>query len=61
MSTSSIRALIVVALLCLIVGLIGINVYGPPSGKTLAVEEAGLIGAIISMLSLVGGYYFPRG
>ena len=58
MTLPTVRALFVAAILLVIVGLIGANIFLPPSGFTLQIEEAGLIGALISALSGAVGYYF---
>ena len=52
MSKASVRSLLVVAILALIIGLIGVNIWGPAeSTATIQLEEAGLIGALIAALS----------
>ena len=58
MTKATMRAILVVAILVVIVALIGVNVFMPPSGATLQIEEAGLGGALISALSAAIGYYF---
>ena len=60
MSIATMRAIFVAAILLLIVALIGVNIFLPPSGITLQIEEAGLIGALISALSAAVTYYFSK-
>ena len=52
------RLILVIAILAVILALIGINIFGPASGTTIQIEEAGLIGALIAALSAIVGYYF---
>ena len=60
MNIKTMRAILVAAILLVIVGLIGVNIFLPPSGLSLQIEEAGLIGALISALSAAVGYYFRK-
>ena len=55
---STIRAVLTAAILLAILALIGVNIFLPPSGVTIQVEEAGLIGALITALAAAVGYYF---
>ena len=54
------RLILVIAILAVILVLIGVNIFGPASGTTVQIEEAGLIGALIAGLSSVIGYYFGK-
>ena len=58
MNIAWVRAILVAAILLVIVALIGVSIFLPPSGVTLQIEEAGLIGALIAALSAAIGYYF---
>ena len=58
MSLPTTRAVLVAAILLVIMALIGVNIFMPPSGQVVLIEEAGLIGALISALSAAIGYYF---
>ena len=60
MNKSTARLVLVIAILVVIVGLIGVNIFLPASGSTVQIEEAGLIGALIAGLSAIIGYYFKE-
>ena len=60
MNMATMRGVLVIAILLVIVTLIGVNIFGPPSGVTIQIEEAGLIGALIAALSAIVGYYFRK-
>ena len=60
MNIARTRAFLVAAILLVIVALIGVNIFLPPSGQVVAIEEAGLIGALISALMAAVGYYFGK-
>ena len=58
MNIATTRIILIYAILGVIVLLIAVNIILPPSGITVELEEAGLIGALISALSAGVGYYF---
>ena len=54
------RLILLVAIVGLIVGLIAVQFVLPVSGRTVQIEEAGLIGALIAGLTSIIGYYFGK-
>ena len=57
MSKASGRALFVVAILSLLIILTGVVIFGPDTGATVRVEEAGLFGVLFSCLTAISAYY----
>ena len=59
MSIRTVRLIIVFALLLSIGGLVAAAIF-VPSGKTIQLEEAGIIGMLTASFGAVMGYYFRR-
>ena len=61
MNIATMQGVLVISILLVIVALIGVNIFGPPSGVTIQIEEAGLIGALIAALSGDRRLLFQKG